>query len=79
MEMVTAMKWLRKRRTHRAYAPQMDSRLEAVYYPLGRPTYTTENADNEDSTKLMFLEFAECLFEKEDFVSIWFYCKRFEK
>jgi len=65
-DIVTAQAWLSQRKTHRGYAPNMDYRLEAIYFPTARtlqfspspPTATSEPSENLDHLEDLIDEFA---------------------
>lgn len=53
-DIVTAEAWIKKHRTHRGYAKEMDAKLESIYFPLGRPTESSSvetRSENEVPTE----------------------------
>lgn len=63
MDIVTAEKWLRQRRSHRGYAPTMDARLEGIYFPMGRTTAETAIPEPVEESPISIDEEAEDLEE----------------
>jgi hypothetical protein len=47
-DLLSADEWLKQRRSHRGYAPTMDDKLEALYFPLGRRVLVPNMAVNVD-------------------------------
>jgi hypothetical protein len=66
LDIVRAEKWLRQRRSHRGYAPNMDSRLEAIYFPTGRSIDEPFEQGNNISFTISEAEESEVLEESVD-------------
>ena len=63
MDIVTAKKWLRQRRTHRGNAPNMDARLEGIYFPTGRSPLESSQEELSNSLAISTAEESEILEE----------------
>jgi len=71
LDIVQADRWIKKHRSHRGISAQMDTALEALYFPLGRqPGVNVEDQELESEDQFNHIEtnlqYEENLEQNED-------------